>query len=129
MKRNWSEFTVLPSASVCFSATISCSGCRCGQKGTDLNLPFRQLLGEVLSEVAAFDSRLLRTLRPFLTRPGLLAVEYNAGRRVHYVPPIRFYVFISFVVFLTAALGNDFAVECRGDSDDAFQYRQVLGVF
>ena len=92
---------------------------QCGQKGTDLNVPFRHLLGDLLSEVIAFDSRLLRTLVPFLTRPGQLTVEYNAGRRVHYVPPIRFYVFISFVVFLTAAFTDLSMVRVHDSSEDS----------
>lgn len=77
---------------------------QCGQKSTDLNVPLRELMSEVLGEVTAFDSRMLRTVKPFLTRPGLLTVEYNAGRRVRYVPPLRLYVFFSFVAFLTLAL-------------------------
>lgn len=74
---------------------------QCGQKATDLNLPLRELLGDVVGDFIGFDTRLARTLRPFLTRPGQLTVDYNAGHRVRFVPPIKLYLFISFLVFLT----------------------------
>nr|WP_255578221.1 DUF3667 domain-containing protein [Chitinophaga sp. sic0106] len=42
------------------------------------------------------------TLKYLMIRPGFLTREYMAGRRVRYVNPIKLYVFVSFVFFLTA---------------------------
>jgi hypothetical protein len=55
----------------------------------------------LLDDVFSFDSRASRTIWPLLTRPGFLTNEYIQGRRVHYVPPLRLYLFISIVFFIT----------------------------
>ncbi len=83
---------------------------RCGQRASDLNQPLSQLLRELFSTIFAFDTRLWRTLRPLLFKPGLLTVDYNAGRRARYVPPLTLYVFISFVMFVTLAMTGYSAV-------------------
>jgi len=38
---------------------------------------------------------------PLFFRPGFLTKEYFAGRRVHYVPPLRLYLFVSIVFFIS----------------------------
>ncbi|MCO4799896.1 MAG: DUF3667 domain-containing protein, partial [Colwelliaceae bacterium] len=42
-----------------------------------------------------------RTLFPLIFKPGFLTNEYIAGRRVHYVPPLRLYLFISIIFFIS----------------------------
>lgn len=61
--------------------------------------PLSDLLRELLGDLFAFDARVWRTFGPLLRQPGFLTVEYFAGRRVRYVPPLRLYVFIGFVFF------------------------------
>jgi hypothetical protein len=72
----------------------------CGQK----DIPKRQTLGEMfenfISSFWSYEGKFFRTTRYLITRPGFLAVEYNAGRRESYYHPARMYVFISFVFFL-----------------------------
>ena len=55
----------------------------------------------LLDDIFSFDSRASRTLWPLITRPAFLTKEYFAGRRVHYVPPLRLYLFISIVFFIS----------------------------
>ena len=71
----------------------------CGQKVKNLNVPFKEVVSEVVENTLTFDSRFLRTLIPLITKPGFLTVEYNLGRRFRYVTPFRLYVFISFILF------------------------------
>jgi len=71
----------------------------CGQKRSDLNVPFKQLLSEVLGDVFTLDSRFWRTFVPLITKPGWLTQKYNAGQRVRFVPPFRLYLFISVIFF------------------------------
>ncbi len=66
--------------------------------------PFGRFVRSHLAELAGLDSRLLRTLRLLLLRPGRLTVEYLAGRRVRYVSPLRLYLATSFLTFLAVAL-------------------------
>jgi hypothetical protein len=72
----------------------------CGQK----DIPRRQTLGELcfnfFSSFTGYESKFFKTVRYLLLKPGLLAIEYNAGKRERYFHPARMYVFISFVYFL-----------------------------
>ena len=44
----------------------------CGQRNFDLHVSFRKIAGEFLGELASLDSRIARTILPFLFRPGEL---------------------------------------------------------
>jgi hypothetical protein len=89
----------------------ACSNCHamitgpyCGQcgQGSESSIKyFWTVILHLLDDIFSFDSRASRTLWPLLTRPGFLTNEYILGRRVHYVPPLRLYLFISIVFFIT----------------------------
>jgi hypothetical protein len=76
---------------------------------------------ETFETLTHADSRLWRTLRALLTRPGMLTREYFAGRRERYLPPIRLYLVLSVAFFLLLALNQRSAValssETRIDAD------------
>ena len=76
----------------------------CGQEGVDRNVSVGHLLREALGDLFSFDGRFARTLWPLFTRPGALTVAFNAGKRAPYVPPVRLYVFSSFLLFFVSAL-------------------------
>jgi hypothetical protein len=84
----------------------------CGQK----DIPRRQTLGELLTNFVSsfwsYEGKFFLTTKYLITRPGFLAVEYNAGRRESYYHPARMYVFISFVFFLLF-----FSLPDRADDD------------
>lgn len=71
----------------------------CGQEQRDLHVSFGRLVLDFLGDTFTFDSRLARSLRPLLFRPGFLTREYFLGRRVRYIPPLRLYIFISIAFF------------------------------
>jgi hypothetical protein len=77
---------------------------QCGQQNHDLRVPFRHLIFEGLEGFLHFDSKSYRTVIALLFRPGFLTTEFRAGRRVSYVPPVRLYVFISFLFFFVLAV-------------------------
>lgn len=64
------------------------------------------LLGETFETLTHADSRLWRTLRTLVSRPGELTREWSAGHRASYLPPIRLYLVLSVVFFLMVALGT-----------------------
>lgn len=70
---------------------------RCGQKSEPRVLPVRQMAAGLADDLLSLDSRIVRTLRGLLFRPGSLTTEYLAGRRVGYVPPFRLYLMVSAV--------------------------------
>jgi hypothetical protein len=76
----------------------------CGQGDVPLHPSLRQLASELLGEFFSFDSRLLRTLRPLLTRPGALTREYLAGRRIRFVSPLKTYLIAALIFFGLLAL-------------------------
>ncbi len=73
----------------------------CGQEADSKLKYFWVVIMHLLDDIFSFDSRASRTILPLLTRPAFLTNEYFAGRRVHYVPPLRLYLFISIVFFIT----------------------------
>jgi hypothetical protein len=72
---------------------------RCGQMNHDLNVPVKHLVAEALESTIHFDSKMYRTIKALLFRPGFLTIEFNEGKRKSYVAPVRLYIFISFVFF------------------------------
>lgn len=57
------------------------------------------------------EGALWRTLRLLLLRPGQLTLEYLAGRRRHYVLPLRLYLTISLIALLALKIGGGLALE------------------
>ncbi|SHL20831.1 Protein of unknown function [Chitinophaga jiangningensis] len=74
----------------------------CGQENTVQHETFGHLVKHFVADIFHYDSQFLITLKYLMIRPGFLTREYMAGRRVRYVNPIKLYVFVSFVFFLTA---------------------------
>lgn len=74
---------------------------QCGQSVESTLQYFWTVILHLLDDFFSFDSRANRTLVPLLFRPGFLTSEYIAGKRVHYVPPLRLYLFISIVFFIS----------------------------
>ena len=72
----------------------------CGQRARSRTLSVWHLLQEAIGDIYHLDSRLWLTLRPLLLQPGLLTVEYLAGRRARFVPPFRLYLVVSVFLFV-----------------------------
>ena len=77
---------------------------RCGQQNHDVNIGFGHVAEEFLEGIFHFDGKVFRTAGLLLFKPGELTRRFLAGHRVPYVPPIRLYVFISFVFFFVLSL-------------------------
>lgn len=60
--------------------------------------------GEAAEVLTHADSRLWRTVKPLLLRPGFLTQQYLQGRRVSYLPPFRLYIVLSVLFFLVVPL-------------------------
>lgn len=90
--------------SLCSNCKAQLNGPYCAQcgQGTESTIKYFWLVMlHLLDDIFSFDSRASRTLWPLVTRPGFLTNEYILGRRVHYVPPLRLYLFISIIFFIT----------------------------
>jgi hypothetical protein len=71
----------------------------CGQSTHDLNVPFKHLLEDVMEGLFHFDGKSVQTLKTLLLKPGQLTLDFIRGKRMRYVAPLRFYIFISVVFF------------------------------
>lgn len=96
---------------ICENCHAKVQGMYCSQCGQSVESTLRyfwSVILHLLDDIFSFDSRASRTLFPLLFRPAFLTNEYIAGRRVHYVPPLRLYLFISIIFFISLKF---FAVE------------------
>jgi len=76
----------------------------CGQKAVASVVSLRELLHEVFHEFAHLDdSKIVKTLKLLLFKPGELTAEFLHGRRAGYVPPLRLYLVCSLLFFALAA--------------------------
>lgn len=72
----------------------------CGQYALDTEQPFWKYILQYFENVYQFDGKLWVTLRMLFCRPGFLTNEFNAGKIVSYVHPMRLLMFITVVFFL-----------------------------
>lgn len=89
---------------------ISCKNCNtlfngkfcpeCGQAVRDYDKPISFIFYNFLGDFFSFDTRFFRTFLALLLRPGYLTSEFFDGKRVRYAPPIRIFIFASFILFL-----------------------------
>ncbi|WNC73093.1 DUF3667 domain-containing protein [Thalassotalea psychrophila] len=120
-----------PSCSNCHSPLTGPFCAQCGQ-GTDSTIKYFWLvILHLLDDIFSFDSRASRTVWPLITRPGFLTNEYILGRRVHYVPPLRLYLFISIVFFITlkffAASENNGVINIKSDETALVKVTNHIG--
>jgi hypothetical protein len=74
----------------------------CGQRKEHATYSVWHFLREATEDLTHADSRLWLTLSALLFRPGYLTREFFDGRRARYLPPIRLYLVLSVLFFLTA---------------------------
>ncbi|WP_047418660.1 DUF3667 domain-containing protein [Cellulophaga sp. Hel_I_12] len=70
----------------------------CGQETAD-TLTFGVLFKNTINNYFSIDARFFRSFFPLMTKPGLLAKRFVNGKRLLYLHPAQFYLFISVVFF------------------------------
>lgn len=95
----------------------------CGQENHDIILPITHLGYEFIEGFTHFDTKILNTLKSMFTKPGEITKEYLEGKRAKYVPPPRYYIFISVIFFLLLgkvidkSIGETIKKELRDDDE------------
>lgn len=79
----------------------------CGQENTSSKLTVAELFSDFFNNYLSFDSKLWRSLIPFLFRPGYLTLVFVEGRRAAFVHPIRLYLLISLTFFALFSYNAD----------------------
>jgi len=79
----------------------------CGQRMLDdSDRSLRNLLGEILSNVFIFDNRFFLSLWYLFRYPGKMTVEYLAGKRKKFIPPITLFLFFNLIYFFVNPLSD-----------------------
>ncbi len=99
---------------------------QCGQEVESTLKYFWTVILHLLDDIFSFDSRASRTLVPLLFRPGFLTQQYFAGHRVHYVPPLRLYLFISIIFFLSLKMFTNVGTQNLIDTQVHHKIQQAL---
>lgn len=74
---------------------------RCGEKQPHHHdLTVGHFAHEVFHELVHLDSKLFRTLRELVSRPGELTVAYFGGRKARYIAPLRLFLTLFALQFL-----------------------------
>ncbi|WP_158884407.1 DUF3667 domain-containing protein [Rhodanobacter sp. L36] len=76
----------------------------CGQPIEGLVRHFGSVMGDVMDSVLNIDARIVHTLLPLYFRPGVLTLNYFAGKRARYVTPFRLVFFLAIIAFLAIQL-------------------------
>lgn len=103
--------TTLPAAALthCENCGAALAGIYCGQCGQHA-IDYRRSLLRVMVDAADsffnWDTKFLKSVGVLLVRPGKLTNDFNSGRRVRYVHPLRLYLLASIAFFLVAKLAN-----------------------
>jgi len=92
------------------SSTNQCKNCEksfndsyeycpyCGQEAAD-NLTFGVLFSNTIENYFSIDARFFRSFGTLMFKPGVLARRFVDGKRLSYLHPAQFYLFISVVFF------------------------------
>lgn len=79
----------------------------CGQKRlNDGDRRFGHLLGQFVASLTDLDSRLWRSLRALLFRPGRLSLDYLEGRRQRWMTPASLFLLANLLYFLSPGISD-----------------------
>lgn len=110
--RERSELAIMSMAACrnCGAATDGRFCAACGQS-TALHPPtVREFVHEFITHNVALEGALWHTLVALLVRPGQLTLEYFAGRRKRYIPPLRLYLTFSLILFAFGMSGGELRI-------------------
>ena len=93
----------------------------CGQNDRDYMRGLWSVIYEFFREMFEVDSRLFRTLKSLLFKPGHLSSEFTRNRRAAYMSPVRLYLFTSFLFFLVLSISAGGWLRNLDSSDANFQ--------
>ncbi len=88
----------------CAAAIVGPYCANCGQRNDDMRRSSFVLFMDFVKDTFAFNSRMWRTLGLMAVAPGTVPANYSHGKRSRYTPPVRLFLVVSFLFFLTLGL-------------------------
>lgn len=124
--------------------SIECANCKhifdavnnfcphCGQENHTHKLPIKHFVLEFIESLTHFDTKVFKTFKDMILKPGLVIKNYNNNKRARYVPPVRIYIFMSFILFLLLTTTYHHDIEANAEKMDVdfranFSKSQGLG--
>jgi hypothetical protein len=96
------------------SGTESCLNCgaplrgrycaACGQARVNTDPTLGEVLHEATHELVHWEGKIPHTLKALFIEPGRLTLDFLAGRRARWLPPVRLYLICSVAFFLSGPL-------------------------
>ncbi|MDI1255636.1 MAG: DUF3667 domain-containing protein [Flavobacterium sp.] len=92
----------------------------CGQENIETRKTFHHLFFHFFEDLTHYENAFWKTIKNLILKPSSLTKEYLSGKRMSYLAPVRLYIFISFVTFLTLSIlpGNSDEIVKTGDLKD-----------
>lgn len=85
----------------------------CGQENIETRQPFYYLFTHFVEDFTHYDGQFWGTLKNLAFRPGRLTNIYLEGKRQKFVPPVKLYIFVSFITFFMFALFPPFNISAE----------------
>src|SRR5690606_4964667 len=113
---------------------------KCGQENTINRPSFHYLFTHFFEDLLHYDSGFWKMMKTLIFKPGIIVKEYLAGKRKTFVPPVKLYIFISFITFFLPHILPDFGNEnqteetekdesaSKPDSNSGFEGIEIAGV-
>jgi len=80
----------------------------CGQKVLQpRDFSFGKFFWHALGDYFHVDGKFFSSFKALMFKPGLMTAEYLAGKRLKYLHPFRFFLFVSIAYFLLIAAGGN----------------------
>lgn len=86
----------------------------CGQQNIHTKQPFHFLITHFIEDFTHYDGQFWGTLKNLFFKPGKLTSTYLEGKRQQFVPPVKLYIFVSFITFFLFALFPPFDINFEG---------------
>lgn len=74
----------------------------CGQENVETRMSFLSLVAHFFEDLTHYEGKFWKTLHHLFFKPGRLTISFLEGKRNSSLPPVRLYIFVSFLTFFLA---------------------------
>lgn len=79
----------------------------CGQENIEVKEKASHMVIHAIADYFHFENKFFGTLKPLLFKPGVLTKLYVNGKRASFLHPVKLYIFVSIVFFLSVLNVNN----------------------
>ncbi|WP_333854113.1 DUF3667 domain-containing protein [Epilithonimonas sp.] len=97
----------------------------CGQQNIERRQPFHYLFTHFVEDFTHYDGQFWGTLKNLFFKPGKLTNTYLEGKRQKFVPPVKLYIFVSFITFFLFAVFPPYEMSSKHDKSRLEQIQKA----